>query len=219
MEQKQALIIGASGLVGSHLIRELLSNDQYAQVTALVRKPLGLTHPKLQEHIIDFDRLEEEYPDVHADDVFCCLGTTIKKAKTKKKMYTIDVEYPYTVARLARARGMQHLLLVSSVGANPHSRFFYSRIKGELEDKLIALNLPSLSIFRPSLLVGDRAEFRFGEKLATRFYQAVSPVLPTSLKATIGIEASTVAKAMVRVSSIKPNRFVLFDAADMVKLR
>lgn len=219
MTTKKALIIGASGLVGSHLIQKLLLSDRYEQVTALVRQPLGIVHKKLNEVIIDFDRLEEEYPDVYADDVFCCLGTTIKKARTKKAMYKIDVDYPFTVARLAKERGMTQFLHVSAVGANPNSSIFYSRIKGELEDKLIGLGISSLSIYRPSLLVGKRAEFRFGEKLATRFYRAVSPILPTGLKSSIGVEADTVARAMVRVASIDPKRFVIFQSSEIVKLR
>lgn len=218
MNGKKAMLIGASGLIGSKLLDLLLESERYEKVIALVRKPLLYTHTKLEEIVIDFDNLEEEYPDIAVDDVYCAIGTTIKKAKTKERMYQIDVEYPFTVARLAKRKGMQHFVIISAMGANPKSRFFYTRIKGELEEKLTLLDIPRLSILRPSLLVGEREEFRFGEKMAIGLYKGVSWLLPNAYKSKFGIEASTVAKAMYNTQFSKSLKVVIYKPVQIVQL-
>lgn len=218
MNDRKAMIIGASGLMGSKLLEKLLESERYEKVIALVRKPLLNPHPKLQEIVIDFDNLEEEYPDITVDDVYCAIGTTIKKAKTKERMYQIDVEYPLTVSRLAKSKGMQHFVIISSMGANSKSRFFYTRIKGELEEKLMALDLPKLSIFRPSLLVDEREEFRFSEKMVIGFYKGIACFLPTALKAKFGIKASTVVQAMYNTQFSKNSTVTIYLHAHIEEL-
>lgn len=219
MNGRKAMIIGASGLVGSKLLEKLLESERYEKVIALVRKPLLNPHAKLQEIIIDFDNLEEEYPDIAVDDVYCAIGTTIKKAKTKERMYQIDVEYPLTIARLAKSKGMQHFVIISAMGANSKSRFFYTRIKGELEEKLMALDIPKLSIFRPSLLVDEREEFRFGEKMAIGFYKGIAWFLPHALKTKFGIKASTVAKAMYNTQFSKSPKVMIYQPSQIEELQ
>ena len=133
MAGKTALIAGAAGLVGNELLHFLLNGTEYEKVIAIVRRPLELSHPKLVETIVDFDQLEKFRENFIADDVFCCLGTTIKKAKTKEAMWKIDVEYPVGIARLASEQGADKFLLISSMGANPNSSVWYSKMKGKLE--------------------------------------------------------------------------------------
>ncbi|MEI5909568.1 NAD(P)H-binding protein [Bacillus spongiae] len=160
---RSALVVGATGLVGNELVNLLLESDEYTSVTILVRRDVNLQHPKLTVKIIDFDQVDEAINEYY-DDVFCCLGTTIKKAKTKENFQKVDLAYPLNIAQKAKEQGLGQFLVISSLGANTSSPFFYSRVKGELEKGLIELDLPSLKIFRPSLLVGQRPEVRLGEK-------------------------------------------------------
>lgn len=204
---KTAMVIGATGLVGTTLVNKLLMNRDYEKVVVLVRRKLDISHKKLEEYIIDFDKLDEEYPDVTVDDIYCCMGTTIKKAKTQERMYKIDVEYPLTVAKIAKEKGLQHFILVSSMGADAHSRFFYMRMKGELEEKLQALDLLKLSIFQPSFLVGKRKENRTSEKVAIGLYNGVSSIVPTAVRNKLGIEVWNLANAMMK-SGVDNNQSV-----------
>ncbi|WP_185971037.1 NAD-dependent epimerase/dehydratase family protein [Alkalicoccobacillus porphyridii] len=215
MHDKKALVIGASGLVGTELLDTLLQKDTYSEIFVLARKPLQITHNKLQVFIVNFDTLEEEYPTIDPEDVFCCLGTTIKQAKTKENMYKIDVEYPFKVAILAMKHGLNHFLLVSAVGANSSSRIFYSRIKGEVEDKLLSLNIPKVSIFRPSLLVGNREEFRLGELFAIKIFQFTSWIFPVTIQAKMGIKPSVVAQAMYHSAVHDKKPITMYDAVRM----
>jgi uncharacterized protein YbjT (DUF2867 family) len=159
LNKKTALIVGSSGLVGSELLQILLKGNDYHKVYALVRRPLDLKHPNLNEFICDFDRLEDMQDYFAVEDLYCCLGTTIKKAQTQEAMYKVDVEYPITIARLAKEKGANHFLIISSMNANPNSFLSYPKMKGELEERLKRISFESLSILRPSLLLGDRKEF------------------------------------------------------------
>ncbi len=197
MERKVALIVGATGAVGRHLLQHLLSSNEYSSVIALVRRGLEIEHPKLEERIIKFEELEHLQMNDSVNDVFCCLGTTIKKAKTKQAMKKIDVDYPLLVAGLSRQLGAEKFLVVSAVGANVDSRFFYSRLKGLLEDKLKLAGFNTLYLFQPSLLLGERNEFRLGEVVASKLAPIISPLLVGRLKKYKPIEVETVAHAMV----------------------
>ena len=195
MEMRSAIIVGATGLVGSHLVRLLCESEEYISVTALTRRKLDYEHEKLVERIVNFDELAESDFDF-AHEVFCCLGTTIKKAGTKEQFEKVDVEYPLHVASLAKKRGIGHFIVISAMGANEKSFAYYNRVKGKLEKELIDLELPQLSIVRPSLLVGDRKEFRLGEKAGEVVLNVVNPLLIGPMKKARSIEASQVALAM-----------------------
>lgn len=197
---KTALIAGASGLVGQHLLQILLHNEAYNRVIALARSPLNEQHPKLIEHIVNFDKLEEQPSLFAVDDVFCCLGTTIKKAGSQEVMYRIDVDYPFTIAKLSQQQGAQQFLVVSAMGANPNSTIFYSRMKGELEQKLASLAYPSLSILRPALLLGERNEVRVGERLGAIVAKGTSWLMGGPLQKYKAIEGKQVARAMYNLS-------------------
>jgi uncharacterized protein YbjT (DUF2867 family) len=176
-EMQTALLVGATGLVGQQLLRLLLKDPMLQRVTVLVRQPLDrqalqadaslAAHlGKLDEHVVRFDDLGPHAPHFKVDAVFCALGTTIKTAGSQAAFRRVDFDYPLAVARLAKAQGVPHFLLVSALGAQSSSRVFYSRVKGELEDALAALNFDALTLARPSVLEGDRQESRPGEWLA-----------------------------------------------------
>jgi len=198
LPNRTALVLGASGLVGSILTRMLLDSEAYSQVTILVRHPMDLTHPKLNQEVINFD--QPDAGKVRGDDVFCCLGTTIKVAGSKEAFYKVDATYPYELAKVARTNGASQFLLVTAMGADARSIIFYNRVKGEVEDKIALLNYDSYSIFRPSLLLGNRKEVRPGEKMAQSFSGILSGLMVGPLKKYKPIEARKVAAAMQKVA-------------------
>jgi len=199
MKSKTALLAGASGLVGTELLHILLESPNYEEVKVLVRKRLEIQHPKLEQILVDFNRLEnyEEY--FHMNDVYCCLGTTIKKAGSQEAFRKVDYEYPVKMAQLAKEQGAENFLIISALGADPKSKVFYSRTKGEVESVLKNMHLQALHIFQPSLLLGDRQEFRFGEKLAGMLSPLLSPLLFGKLKKYKPVSARRVAYAMYQV--------------------
>jgi uncharacterized protein YbjT (DUF2867 family) len=202
LNNKTALLIGATGLIGSELLKTLLNCKEYTKVIVLGRKSLVIDHLKLEEKIIDFNQLHSLRIDSQIDDVFSCLGTTIKKAKTQQAMRKIDVEIPLQVAKLTKALGAKHFLFVSALNANSQSAIFYSRMKGELEDEVKTIGFPSVSIFRPSLLLGKRQEFRLGEKLAEIFFYVFPFIFAGPLKKYKAIKAQTIAAAMLNAAQL-----------------
>lgn len=199
MGMRAAIVVGATGLTGTSLVKQLCENEAYISVTVLARKKPDFEHPKLEVKIRSFDRLEENDIDF-AHELYCCLGTTIKKAGTKEEFQKVDFEYPLYIASLAKKRGIPHMLVITAMGAKENSPFYYNRVKGKLEHALIELNLQRLSIIRPSLLVGKRDESRFGEKVGELALKITKPLLVGPLKRTRAIEASQVAKAMIVIA-------------------
>lgn len=160
-----ANVIGASGLVGQQLVAQLLAHPEFDKVRSFVRRPSGNVHPKLDELVVDFDRQENWKSLVKGDVLFSTLGTTIKTAKTKENQYRVDFTYQYEFAKAAAENGVTAYILVSSLGADPKSSVFYSRMKGELDEAVAKLPFQKTVIFRPSILDGDRNEKRSGEKI------------------------------------------------------
>jgi uncharacterized protein YbjT (DUF2867 family) len=195
----QALIAGATGLVGSALVEQLLEAPEYEQVTALTRRPLAAPE-KLKVELVDFDRPESWQKVVSAQHVFCCLGTTIKKAGSQAAFRKVDYELPLELARVARARGAYGFFVVTALGADEGSSIFYNRVKGELEARLKELDYPTLAIFRPSLLLGERQEARFGERFAQWASRPLSPLLGGALRKYRPIAGRDVAAAMLSVA-------------------
>ena len=204
MAERTALIAGATGLVGAHLLELLLKSPHYSEVTVLVRRPLDKRHPKLNQMVTDFETL----PQLGAPhDVFCALGTTIKKAGSQAAFRKVDLEYPLSLARQSVEEGSRQFLLVSSVGADIRSSNFYLRTKAELEDALGALPFRSLHVYHPSFLMGQRAEERSGEKIGIVFAKALGPLLIGSLRKYRAIPADALARAMVECAvRIEPGR-------------
>lgn len=190
MRRRRVLLLGATGLVGSELLDLLLDDATVESVTALVRRPTGRSDTHLDERVLSLDEMASASDVFDVDDVFCALGTTIAKAGSQKQFRVVDHDYPLEAARRAHESGATHLLLVSALGANARSRVFYNRVKGELESAIVAIGFRSVSIARPSLLLGERAEHRRGEELAKRF----AFLTPARYKP---IEARAVAAALV----------------------
>ncbi len=199
MGMRAAIVVGATGLTGTSLVKQLCENDEYVSVTVIARRELAFTHPKLEVKIRNFDTLEEKDIEL-AQEVYCCLGTTIKKAGSREEFEKVDFEYPLTIASLAKKRGIPHMLVITAMGANENSPFYYNRVKGKLEHDLIEIGLQRLSIIRPSLLVGEREEVRLGEKVGEQVLKFVKPLLVGPLKRSRSIEASQVAKAMIVIA-------------------
>lgn len=193
-----ALLAGASGLVGGHCLRLLLAEPAYGRVIALGRRALPLQHPKLEQKLVDFAHIADLVP--RADDVFCCLGTTIKRAGSQAVFRRVDHDYVVALAQAAKGAGARRCLLVSAVGANPRSRIFYSRVKGEVERDVGAVPFAAVHIFRPSLLVGERHEPRPLERLSALLFGALAPLLVGPLRSYRPIAAQTVAQAMLRAA-------------------
>jgi len=211
-EKKSALIAGASGLIGNELLHNLLDGTEYERVTAIVRSPLNMQHPKLEEKIISFDNMDKYNHIFAVDDVFCCLGTTIKKAKTKDSMYKIDVNYPVQIAKLASNNGAKRFLIVSSMNANPESSIWYAKMKGELEEKISMIPFESISIMRPSLLLGERKEFRFGEKAGELFFIIFPFLFIGPLKKYKAIQGRTVAAAMYKIAQMDKKGIAIYPS-------
>ncbi|MES2733673.1 MAG: oxidoreductase [Bacteroidota bacterium] len=199
MSHKTALVLGASGLIGSLLTELLLQSPEYSQVTLLLRRKIHLSHPKLHQEVINFDQPDPSK--IKGNDLFCCLGTTIKVAGSKEAFYKVDCTYPYNIGQLALQSGTSQYLLVTAMGADSASSIFYNRVKGEIEQKITSLHFPTFCIFRPSLLMGDRQEFRMGEKIAQGFSKIFAGLMFGPLKKYKPIEARKVAAAMLLLAN------------------
>lgn len=208
---KYAVIAGATGLVGTALVRQALNDPRIDHVTVLVRRSLNINHPKLEEQRIDFDQLEQASIPRGAD-VYCALGTTIKKAKTREAFERVDLHYPLQLASLAKAEDARQFLVITATGANRNSIFFYNRVKGELEAQLRALQLPSLQIFRPSLLIGEREEFRLGERVGAIAGQALRILMIGRLARYRPIHAAVVAQAMLTSAGREHSGMTVYES-------
>ena len=192
---KHALLVGASGLVGDRCLVRLLDHGAYSRVTVLSRRPLALMHEKLRVELVDFDNLP--MPEPPCEDIFCCLGTTIKKAGSQAAFRRVDHDYPLALARLGKAAGAQQFLLVSALGADVHSSLFYSRVKGETERDIAGIGLPKIVFMRPSLLLGERRERRTGEVVGALVGRLLAPLLVGALRKYRPVLADDVAAAML----------------------
>ena len=194
---KTAIVIGATGLTGTHLVAALLQDPSFSKVKILIRQPWAHPRPGLESIIVDFDDAESLAAALQGDVLFCCIGTTIKKAGSQEQFRAVDYGIPVKCARIAREQGVSQLALISSIGANPHSRAFYLRIKGETEEAVQAMGFTGVYIFRPSVLIGTRNEFRLGEWLGKLLIQLFYFLLQGRWKKYRGIKAATVANAMI----------------------
>jgi uncharacterized protein YbjT (DUF2867 family) len=194
---KIALVAGATGLVGGLLLGKLLEAPDYARVYALTRRPFGKEHPRLANRVVVFERMAEQLKGLTAHDAFCCLGTTIAEAGSQEAFHRVDVEAVLLFARAARAAQVTRFVVVSSVGADPRSKKFYLRTKGEMEAAVTALGFPSVDILQPSLLLGPRKQLRPLEITGRIFAPLVNPLLTGPREAYRAIPAETVAKGML----------------------
>jgi uncharacterized protein YbjT (DUF2867 family) len=212
----KAVLAGASGLIGSKLLDVLLSHDYYDEVIILVRNKLPLKHPKLVQIILDFEDLEKHAPAIAGHAVFCCLGSTRKKTPDLTDYRKVDHDYPLHLAKIASKNKVEQYHLVSALGANARSANFYTKMKGETEEDIMNAGLPSLHIYRPALLTGDRKEPRTGERIFTLIMKAIDPMLVGPLRKYQSIPAATVARAMFNQST-KQQEGVFIYPSDEIK--
>ncbi|TQR97493.1 NAD(P)H-binding protein [Paenibacillus ottowii] len=199
--ERKAVVVGGTGLVGGYVVRELLVQKEYTRVMVVGRLPLDIKHPKLEQALIDWEQPQNStFAFEGVDDVFCCLGTTMKKAGSKEQFRQVDLDYPVLAARLAKEAGAVQMLAISAMGADPDSRVFYNRTKGEAEEALAEIELSALHMFRPSLILGARPERRFGEAVATVVMKALDSLMTGRLASYRAIPASFIARAMVRIA-------------------
>lgn len=215
---KTAIIIGSTGLTGSHLLKVLLNSEVYDKVISFVRRSSKISHPKLVQHIVDFDDTETYNEYMEGNDMFCCLGTTIKKAGSQEAFEKVDLTYPIQFAKAAATKGIKQFSIISSVGANPESGNFYLRTKGKCEEELRKLPFQSISIFRPSLLEGNRKEFRIGEKLAEYVMRILSVFFIGKLKKYRPIKSKCVAESMYRVAQQSTVGFHIYESDEIVNI-
>lgn len=197
MEIKTAVVFGATGLVGNLLLEELIKSGKYSRIRIFVRQSAGVAFPGIEEIITDFSDLKLHSPEIVGDDLFICLGTTIKKAGTVENMEKIDRDLPIEIALLARANGLKKIAVVSSIGADRESRNYYLRIKGEMEEGILNAGFEKTVIVRPSMLMGERKEKRPGEIAGKLVMKVIQPVLSGKLLRYRAIHARDVARAML----------------------
>ena len=217
MKNKTATLIGATGLIGGHLLDLLQKDPAFTQIKVLIRRPMTFANPAIKAIVVDFTNLEELKLGVSGSDViFCAIGTTKKKMNGDETEYRkIDFDIPVNAARLGLETGCDKFVLVSSLGANSKSTNFYLKLKGEVEDALARLTLSSLLIFRPSLLLGKRKEFRLGERIGRLLMVPFSFLLPSRMKP---IKASSVAKAMIEASKLKTSGATIYQYTKIKQL-
>ena len=192
-----ALLAGASGFVGGYLLEALLEAPDVGRIFAISRRPLGREHPRIANRIVQFDKLQSQLQGITCHVALCCLGTTLRQAGSQQEFRKVDFDYVLSFAAAAKAAQAQRFIVVSSVGANPQSRNFYLRTKGEMEEAVQGVGFASLDILQPSLLLGWRREIRPVELFGSVFMPLINPFLVGKREHWRAIPASTVASAMV----------------------
>lgn len=208
LENRTALVFGGTGLIGSCLVRQLAEDPIYSTIVVINRRPMDYRHPKIDEHIIDFNRLEEKTDLIKGDDLFICLGTTMKKAGSVRKVEEIDRDLPVRIGQIAFSNGVTSCAVVSSMGADPLSRNFYLRIKGQMETGIRNIPFKRTVIARPSMLFGKRNEFRLAEILGKFFMKAIDFMMVGSARKYRGIEDRTVSAALISLIRTSDSKIV-----------
>jgi len=198
--KKKVLLAGGTGLVGSHLLKLLVESQAFDGVTVLQRKDGDIQNKNVSAITVDYNHLSDFREQLQADIIFCCLGTTMKKAGSKDQFYKVDFTYPFELAKLSSKSGSQQFNIITASGANSASYFYYNRVKGEIEDALRKIEFKNLNIFRPSLLLGQRNDQRIGEQVGAVLAKLINPLLLGGMKKYRAIHAETVANAMLKIS-------------------
>ena len=209
---KTAIVLGATGLIGKKVTEQLLKNDAYSTLIILVRKTLNINHPKLKQQVFNYDAIDKTV--LKGDDLFCSLGTTIKTAGSKEAFRKVDLDYVVNVAKAAKENGVNHFAVVSAMGADKNSNIFYNKTKGEMEEAIKAIGFNSTFIIRPSLLLGNRKEFRFGELLGKFIMITLSFLIPKKYRAIYDVQ---VALAMIHFMNQTENGFFVKENDELFK--
>jgi len=192
--KKTAIILGATGLTGSHLLDFLLKDTRYEKIKLFSRSSVGIPNPKLEEHLIDLFELEKHKANFQADEVFCCIGTTKSKTPDNSVYKKIDYGIPFAAAKLCKENNINTFIVISAMGANPKSKVFYNKTKGEMERDVLKQNIQNTYILQPGLIGGNRNEKRLGESIAKFLFKILNPIIPKNYSS---ISPETIAKAMV----------------------
>jgi uncharacterized protein YbjT (DUF2867 family) len=210
MEQKTAIIFGATGLVGSELLELLVADNRYLKIKVFGRRLPGITDDRIISRIVDLADVKSWSSEITGDELYICLGTTIKKAGSIAAMEVADRDVPAEIARVGRDNGVKAIAVVSSIGADPGARNYYLRIKGEMETEIAGIGYDRTVIVRPSMLLGKRDEYRFGEEVGKAVMKAIRILFIGKMRKYRGIEAIDVAKGMIRLlnTNPKPERIV-----------
>jgi len=214
---KTALLFGASGLVGSHVLNQLISNNSYSKIKLFVRTTINISDPKIEIIQTDFKNLENHREDIKGDDCFFCIGTTKKNSPDKNEYKRVELEVPKQVAQIAKSNSVNSFVFISSGYADPKNSGDYLRFKGEVEEELKRLNFSKLGIMRPSFLLGDRKEKRIGEKIGIFVFKLLSPLFLGPLKKMKPIHSATVAKAMITITQNKVSK-TIFESDEIADL-
>ena len=214
---KTALLFGASGLVGSHVLSQLISNNSYSKIKLFVRTTINISDPKIEIIQTDFKNLENHREDIKGDDCFFCIGTTKKNSPDKNEYKRVELEVPKQVAQIAKSNSVNSFVFISSGYADPKSSGDYLKFKGEVEEELKRLNFQKLGIMRPSFLLGDRKEKRIGEKIGIFVFKLLSPLFLGPLKKMKPIHSATVAKAMITITQNKVSK-TIFESDEIADL-
>jgi uncharacterized protein YbjT (DUF2867 family) len=200
MSKYTAIIAGGTGLIGSHVIQQLINDTAFEKIIVLNRRAIHYPNAKIQEIIVDFDQLENSLKDIKATHAYCCLGTTIKTAGSKEAFRKVDFDYVLNFANSVHGIGCENFNVITALGTNTSSMIFYNQVKFEITEKLKTLGFKQLNIIQPSMLLGDRNESRTGEAIAQKFFNLTKSIWRGPLKNYAGIQGSQVAKAMIAIS-------------------
>ncbi len=214
---KTALVFGSSGLIGRHLLYQLIKNDNYNMIKLFVRSETSINEPKIKIIKTDFNYLENYKEDIKGDDCFFCIGTTKQNSPNKNEYQKVELDIPKKVAKIARTNSVNSFIFISSIYANPKSSGDYVKFKGLVEEELKKLNFSNLGILRPSFLMGDRKENRAGEKIGILTFRLLSPLLIGPLKKMKPINSEKVAKAMIKIANENLEKTV-FESNEIVEL-
>ena len=214
---KTALLFGSSGLIGGHLLNQLIQNNNYSKIKIFVRSEPEINNPKVEIIKIDFNNLENHIEDIKGDDCFFCIGTTKQNSPDKNEYQRVELEVPKQIAQIAKSNLVNSFIFVSALYANPKSSGNYVRFKGMVEEELKRLNFPKLALMRPSFLMGDRKEKRVGEKIGIFVFKLLSPLLLGPLKKMRPIHSETVAKAMIRAANENSEKNI-FESNEIAEL-
>jgi uncharacterized protein YbjT (DUF2867 family) len=220
MQQLTALVLGATGLIGEQLVKQLLADAAFSKVRILVRRPVDLSNPKLEVEIVDFSNLADYRKKIGTGDcIFCCIGTTQSKVKGDRNEYRrVDFDIPVNAAVMGKDAGFTSYLLVSAVGANSSASNFYLKLKGEVEEKIASVEYQAFHAFRPSILFGKRTEFRFGELIGKGLMKAISVLFVGGAAKYKGIEGAVVARSMIAAAKLTTKGMFIHHYKDMMKL-
>jgi len=211
---RTTIIAGASGLIGKELVQKLIKSDQYRLIYLLSRKKSGFASEKVRELVINFEKIGQLKFDELIDDVFCTLGTTMKQAGSRDNFKKVDYEYVVALANLGKQYGASKFIVVSAMGANSKSAVFYNKIKGMTEDALKNIGFNQLIILRPSLLLGERVEKRFAERLSGIFMKSFNFLIPDNYKA---IQAEKVAGSMLKMALESKEKVLIVKSGEMLR--